>query len=168
MKVLTLTPVERETLWKDLEAMPEFLAARFASLPAGEATRPGPDGGFSPVEQCWHLADLEREGYGVRIARLLAESEPQLPDFDGAAVAEARGYRTLSLAEGLQAFRDARSANLARLRGLDKADWDRAGTQDGVGPVALCDVPAMMAAHDASHRAEVEAWERAVQSFKQR
>jgi hypothetical protein len=161
MKLLTLTPVDRETLWKDLESMPDFLAGRLASLPPGDATRPGPDGTFSPVEQCWHLADLERDGYGVRIRRLLAEDGPDLPDFDGAAVAEARGYRSLSLEDGLEAFRAARTENLARLRALDAAAWSRTGRQEGVGPVALCDVPAMMAAHDASHRAEIEAWEAA-------
>jgi hypothetical protein len=29
-----------------------------------------------------------------------------------------------------------------------------------VGAVALCDVRALMAEHDASHRAEIEAWKR--------
>jgi hypothetical protein len=158
MKYLALSRPQRETLWSELAAMPGFLADRFASLSPEEALRPGPAGAFSPVEQCWHLADLEREGYAVRIRRLLDEEVPRLPDFDGARVAEERRYRTLSLAEGLAAFREARAANLALLHNLDPAQWSRAGTQDEVGPVALCDIPHMMAEHDASHRAEIAEW----------
>jgi hypothetical protein len=118
----------------------------------------GPDGALAPVEQCWHLADLEREGYGLRIDRLLRETDPLLADFDGARIARERAYRSLSLAEGLAAFRRARQDNLARLRTLSAEQWRRDGSQEGVGPIALCDVPAMMAEHDAGHRGEIEAW----------
>jgi len=161
MKYLLLERGERQAVRAAMEAMPDFLAERFASLSAEEAAEPGPDGAFAPVEQCWHLADLEREGYGLRIARLLSEEAPALPDFDGARMAEERRYRTLSLAEGLLAFAAARRANLAALDALTEPQWSRAGTQEGVGPLMLCDVPAMMAEHDASHRAEIEAWSRA-------
>jgi hypothetical protein len=47
------------------------------------------------------------------------------------------------------------------LRAVGPDQWTRAGTQEGVGRVALCDLPHMMAEHDASHRAEIEAWARA-------
>jgi len=83
-----------------------------------------------------------------------------LPDFDGAAVATARNYRSRSLEEGLEAFRDARARNLARLRSLARDDWNRSGNQDGVGQVTLCDLPSFMAQHDASHREELESWKR--------
>ena len=46
------------------------------------------------------------------------------------------------------------------LRSLDAAQWSRAGTQEGVGRVALCDIPTMMAEHDDSHRAQIAAWRR--------
>jgi hypothetical protein len=161
MKYLMLERGARAALRASMEAMPEFLAERFGALSAEEAATPGPDGSFAPVEQCWHLADLEREGYGVRIARLLGEQSPALPDFDGARVAEERRYRTLSLAAGLRAFASARRANLDALDAVGDDQWSRAGTQEGVGAVMLCDVPAMMAEHDASHRAEIEAWARA-------
>ena len=144
-----------------LQAMPDFLAERFASLSTHDARRPGPDDAFSPVEQCWHLADLEREGFGVRIRRLLEEEEPFLPDFDGARLARERQYGSRSIAEGLAAFRRERDANLAALRSVEREQWTRAGTQEGVGRVALCDLPSMMAEHDDAHRAEIEAWARA-------
>jgi DinB family protein len=158
MKYLMMTRADRDALWRSLDGMPRFLAERFAPLSAAQARRPGPDGAFSPVEQCWHLADLEREGFGARIRRLLEDTDPRLADFDGARVARERDYRARSLAEGIRQFREARAANLALLRSLVAAQWPRAGTQEGVGRVALCDIPHMMAEHDDTHRAEIEAW----------
>jgi len=149
---------ERDELLARLEEMPGFLEAAFAGLSAADAVRPGPNGTFSPVEQCWHLADLEREGFGARIERLLTEDNPFLPDFDGDRIARERSYRSRTLAAGLHAFRDARAENLARLRSVAEAGWTRSGTQEGVGRIALRDVPALALAHDASHRSEIEAW----------
>lgn len=161
MKYMELGMAERRALISELAAMPDYLAAAFEGVSAADAASAGPDGSFGPVEQCWHLADLERDGFGIRIRRLLTESQPRLPDFDGAAIAQERCYRSRSLTEGLAVFRAARQDNLAMLGEVRAADWTRAGTQDGVGTVALCDIPAMMAEHDASHRLEIEAWRRA-------
>ncbi len=158
MRYMQLSVADREALLEQLEAMPALLRSTFAALSPAEAARPGPEESFAPVEHCWHLADLEREGYAVRIRRLLAEETPALPDFDGARIAAERGYRSLSLTAGIEAFREARAANLKALRGLGDRDWLRSGTQEGVGPVALCDLPAMMAEHDEGHRREIEAW----------
>jgi len=152
---------DRELLLERLAAMPRFLEAAFAGLASAEAARRLADGEFAPVEQAWHLADLEREGYAVRIRRLLEESAPHLPDFDGLRIAAERNYRALDLREGLAAFRVARATNVAALRAVPDSSWTRAGTQEGVGPVSLCDLPALMDEHDASHREEIEAWVRA-------
>jgi len=157
MKYSMLGANEQARLLLDLESMPEFLAREFLALSEEAASRAEPDGSFSPVEHCWHLADLEREGYAARIARLLAEAEPALPDFDGGRIAEERRYRTRSLPEAIEAFRRARRANLAVFARLGEAEWSRSGSQEGVGKVALCDLPAMMAEHDRTHRAEIEA-----------
>jgi hypothetical protein len=153
---MSLTAVDQNTLLEQLSAMPTFLDEAFGGLTSVEALA-GADG-CSPVEQCWHLADLERDGYAVRIRRLLHEVEPELPDFDGERVALERDYKSLSLADGLNAFRRARAENLAALRRLTASEWERRGTQEGVGRVGLCDIPLMMAKHDAAHRAEIEDW----------
>jgi hypothetical protein len=150
----------QQALLASLAAMPEFLAVRFEGLSAAEALRPGPANTFSPVEQCWHLADLEREGFGERMRRLRAEEKPTLPDFDGETLARERNYRGKSLAEALAAFRRARAENLALIATIDATEWKRDGVQEGLGPVALCDIPFMMSEHDAAHRAEIEAWSR--------
>jgi hypothetical protein len=143
------------------------LLARLAGMPAwlgraatglGDAKlRQAPEGELAFVEQAWHLADLEREGFGERLRRLRDEDSPFLPDFDGARLVRERAYRTRAFAEGLAAFAAARARNLDLLRGLPAAAWSRSGTQEGVGPVRLADLPGLMDEHDASHRAEVEA-----------
>jgi hypothetical protein len=161
MKYRMLGDGERVSLLADLEAMPEFLEVQFATLPPEVASRAEPEGDFSPVEHCWHLADLEREGYAERIARLLTEVAPVLPDFDGGRIALERHYRTKSLHTAIEVFREARRKNLAAFARLSEAEWSRAGSQEGVGRVALCDLPSMMAEHDRAHRAEIEAWRRA-------
>ncbi len=124
-------------------------------------TRPAPDA-FSYVEHVWHLADLEREGFGERIRRLLAEDSPDLPDFDGARVAAERDYRARGLDDGLAAFAGARARNVEVLRRSTAAERARDGVQEGFGPVTLGSLPARMLYHDDSHRSELDALVRAV------
>jgi DinB superfamily len=158
MRYMKLDRQDRQALVGRLAGMPDFLEVTFGTLDQVEAVTRGRQGEPSPVEQCWHLADLEREGYAVRIRRLLDENDPVLPDFDGTRVARDRNYRALPLGAAIVAFREARAANLAALRRAQAGDWLRAGIQEGVGPVALCDIPAMMDQHDEAHRSEIEAW----------
>jgi hypothetical protein len=160
MQYMKLDTAEREELLASLVSMPGFVRAAYAHVNPEQCRAPGSDGSFSPVEQVWHLADLEREGFGERIRRLLAEPEPQLPDFDGARIAADRNYRSRSLEEGLLAFEAAREKNIAVLRAVDAHAWVRSGTQDGVGRISLCDIPSFMAQHDAAHRIEIDAWKK--------
>jgi DinB superfamily len=155
--MLLATREDQHRLMATLAWMPAFLSARFGAM-SDQGARERANGMPSPVEQVWHLADLELEGFGVRIERLLNEDNPQLADFDGTAVGERRQYRTKSLREAMIAFARARADNIEALARITPAQWRRRGEQDGVGPVALCDIPAMMAEHDAAHRAEIEAW----------
>jgi len=153
-----MSVARQEELLLELEGMPRFLTETFGDLPAEAARRGGPDGTFSPVEQCWHLADLESEGFGVRIRLLLDEERPFLPDFDGARLARERDYRAKSLVQGLEAFRVARDSNVALLRRLPDETWSRGGVQEGVGQLTLLDIPRLMHEHDVSHKAEIIAW----------
>jgi hypothetical protein len=160
MKYLELNRNGRISILDELESMPAFLEQTFGSLSEPERLARGPSEAFAPVEQCWHLADLEREGFGMRLRRLRDESEPFLPDFDGGRIAVERDYLRRSLGDGMSAFRVARSENLDLLRSLQLDQWSRAGTQLGVGRVMLCDLPHMMAEHDTAHRDEIHAWAR--------
>jgi hypothetical protein len=146
----------RPELLDRLRAMPALLRDVAAAL-GGAAHRRPAAGGFAFVEHAWHLADLEREGYGTRIGRLLTETAPALPDFDGDRVAREREYLHGDPALALQVFARARARNLERLAALDDAALARRGTQEGVGEITLARVPRMMAAHDAGHVEELAA-----------
>ena len=62
----------------------------------------------------------------------------------------------------LSAFSDARLANISALWAVDDQSWFRSGTQEGVGRVALCDIPGFMLQHDFAHKTEIEAWKASV------
>ncbi len=157
MQHMRLPPKGQQQLLDDLASMLWFLAERFGALSEDDARLRDGDV-FSPVEQVWHLADLEREGFGVRIERLLNEDNALLPDFDGAQAAGRRKYREKSLREGMRAFARARQDNIDALARVTTSEWARRGLQQGVGPVSLGDIPIMMLEHDAGHRAEIIAW----------
>jgi len=160
MQYMKLNAVERESLLRSLADMSDFLKSAFADLTEEQARTPGPDGAFAPVEQVWHLADLEREGFGLRIRRLQTEEHPHLPDFDGTRIARERDYRSLSLREGLREFNAARADNIAALHAVSANEWTRGGTQEGVGNVSLCDMPVFLLQHDEAHKSEIEDWQR--------
>jgi hypothetical protein len=150
-----MTRRDLETLLLTLESTPALLKQAAASFSPRQARVRPCRGGFSFVENVWHLADLEREGYGERIARILGEENPALENFDGTQAARDRNYQEKDLARGIAIFARARAANLELLRRIAGAQWDRSGAQEGVGRLTLADIPRMMAEHDRSHGDEI-------------
>ena len=108
------------------------------------------------VEHLCHLADLESEGYGARIERLLTEEEPEWGDFDGEQIARERRYLEQDAEIALQRFADARARNVARLRATPAEDMERRGRQEGLGEVTLARVVEMMLEHDRVHAADIK------------
>lgn len=140
-----------------LRVFPGELATLITSAPPERLrTRPS-NGFFALIEHAWHLADLEVEGYGERIRRLLEEEDPFIPDFKGDEIAAQRRYLELELQPALAKFEAAREANLARVEALDAEQLQRSGEQEGVGRVTIARVVEMMAQHDAEHAAELRA-----------
>ena len=139
-----------------LARMPRFLAECAERLPRSEwAAQPEP-GPFSLVEHCCHLRDLEEEGYTLRLRRMLREHAPALDDFDGDAVAASRSYPDQDLTAATKAFAEARARNVAVLTSLEEGALARTATFGELGVITLERLAALMAGHDASHRAEVE------------
>jgi hypothetical protein len=146
-----------------LASMPGFLEAALQSADAGELRlRPAEDG-FSLVEQACHLRDLEREGYRVRVGRILAEEVPALEGFDGAAVAKARDYLEQDARAAARDFAAARREVIALLAPLGESQLARCATFDGER-ITLAHLVAMMCDHDRGHRAEIEALVDAMES----
>ena len=144
-----------EALLVTLESTAALLSRAAATLSPAEARRRPAAGGFSLIENIWHLADLEREGYGLRIRRILAETNPALLNFDGDRIARERAYQERDADRGIVLFARARAQNLEALGRLGRSDWKRQGTQEGIGCVRLEDIPRMMVEHDRGHVAEI-------------
>jgi hypothetical protein len=138
-----------------MAAMPEFLEAALARGGKSRfAIRPA-KGGFSLVEHACHLRDLEREGYLLRVTRLLAESNPVLQGFAGDRIAEERDYLSQEAAAAAADFASARAELLRVVRGIGPAELTREGEFAGE-QVTLAGMVAMAAAHDAEHRADID------------
>ena len=135
---------ELETLLLTLESTPVLLERAAAGISPVSAVRRPAAGGFSFVENVWHLADLEREGFGTRIRRVLSEEEPTLSNFDGNRLARERNYASRDLARGLAAFLEARCRNVEILRGIAARDWQRRAVQEELGGLTLADIPRLV------------------------
>jgi len=109
---------------------------------------------FSMVEQVCHLRDLEREGYGVRIKRLLTEHDPDLPDFDGSRIASERDYNKQDFDAAFEEFALARAENVRVMRTLLPEQLERGGQLEGVGAITLGKLFLLMREHDQTHREE--------------
>ena len=144
----------RETLER-LGAMPAFVEA--ALHEAGEENlglRPS-DEVFALVEQACHLRDLEREGYLVRVRRMLGEKEPVLEAFDGQAVAAARDYARQDAHAAAQDFAVARRELVAVVGALPADDLKREAIFEDKR-ITLADLVGMIDSHDNEHREEIE------------
>ena len=134
-----------------LAAMPEFLEGAIARAPADALRwKPSPEE-FSLVEHACHLRDLEREGYLVRVRRMLVEARPGLDGFDGAAVAQERHYLAQDAHAAAREFASARHELLSRLQALTAADLGREAVFEG-RRICLGDLVAMAVEHDREHR----------------
>ena len=153
-----MTQAELQEVIAYLAETPVVVRRLTGALGGGAALRRKPAADeFSALEHACHLRDIEREGYAVRLRRLLTEDEPALPDLDGDRLARERDYQSQELTEALDAFAGARAANVALIAQLSPAQLERTGTFEGAGRITLARLVEMMRAHDEAHRAELGA-----------
>jgi hypothetical protein len=155
MDTATFTPVALAEAVARLASMPVFLGSSLASVSADDLRLQPAPGEFSLVEHACHLRDLEREGYLVRVRRMMAETEPALEGFDGGAIAAARDYPSQDAGAAARAFAAARRELVELIRPLTARQLAREGTFAD-RRVCLADVIAMMVEHDRGHREEIE------------
>ena len=154
MSVQATAPDVTEALAR-LEGMPRFLEEALARAGVSRRDARPAAGGFSLVEHACHLRDLEREGYLLRVKRLLAEDRPVLDGFAGDRIARERDYLSQEAGAAARDFAAARAELVRVVRGLGAAELAREGEFAG-RPVTLADVVAMAAGHDAEHRGDIE------------
>jgi hypothetical protein len=152
---MTMTTEQRLSLAGFLAETPARVRRLVSDLSESDARWKPSAQEFSALEQVCHLSDLEREGYGVRIEKLLHEEEPLLPDFDGGKIAAERDYNSQSLTVALDAFKRAREQNLRAVEALSPADFERAGVLEAVGRITLETLLGKMREHDEGHLREL-------------
>jgi hypothetical protein len=137
-----------------LAAMPVFVEAAVDSVSADALReKPAPQD-FCLLEHACHLRDLEREGYLVRVRRMLTEHVPALPSFDGAAVAAERNYMMQDAKAAARDFAAARRELGTMLAALTPADLEREA-EFGGRRICLADLVHMICDHDREHRDEI-------------
>ena len=148
---------ERDSWIEELRGTPDRLAALAGRAgPEEVARKPAPEA-FSVREIVHHLRDIEIEGHGLRLARLLAENEPRLPNVDGDRLARERRYNERPHQAALEELRAARLASVARLEGLRPDEWARSGTLEGMGPLSVERLVEIWRRHDREHLEEMSA-----------
>lgn len=148
-----------EATLSSLAAMPDRLERVFRLVPVeSRAFTPAswegiPGERFSPVGQICHVRDIERDGYRVRIARMLSEESPALVSLDSYELARDRGYDDADPEAALDAFRSAREETLRILGNVTQEQLGRRGTFGEYGPLTLRSLVHYLASHDSSHLA---------------
>lgn len=145
-----MSPNSVRELLDRLSVSPVRLRALLTSLSESALRTAPPAGGFAPIEDAWHLRDIEVEGHFPRIRRMLAEDTPVLAPIDGDQLAVERRYLERELGAALDEFAQYREASLGVLGALAEEAWSRrAMFQDR--SVSLRELVVAMAEHDESH-----------------
>ena len=106
---------------------------------------------WAPKEIVCHLRDTE-ELFGARVATILDNDEPALPDAGPAERwARERQYARHDPAVALRHFRRRRGESLEALIALPPADWQRGGEHPSRGRLSIDMLVAHMAWHDDNH-----------------
>jgi hypothetical protein len=142
-----------------LGAMPDQFERAFALVPhdalrwTPESWEGIPGETFSAIGQACHIRDIERDGYHVRIQRMLDEDHPDLVSLDGYALAVERRYDDADPTAALREFRDARAQTIALLARVTNADLRRTGTFAEYGTISLAGLIHFLGSHDQQHLA---------------
>lgn len=145
-----------------LKQMPENLRQQVAALTDAQLHFQPKGGYFSVLENICHLRDIEIEGYGVRLHRMLAEEHPTLPDINGGQLARERHYSEQPMQPALDAFTEARHTNLKILGDVTDTQLVRAAYLESVGEITLGKLLELWVEHDRGHVQELKKLKTAV------
>lgn len=151
-----MSTAEAQSLTTFLAATPARVRQLVEDLSDSDARWKATPQEFSALENVCHLNDLEREGYALRIEKLIHEEQPFLPDFDGSKIAAERDYNNQELAAMLDAFAHARESNLRAVGNLSAEGLERSGTLETVGPITLGELLLKMREHDEAHLQDLD------------
>jgi hypothetical protein len=130
------------------QALSGWTEAQLCAAPAGS--------GWSAPEILAHLRASD-DILAVRAFMILARDNPPLPSFDERRWAEVAGYTQADLHTSLETFKLRRAELVAMLRRAAPADWERIGTHEERGPIALFDIIEHITKHEEEHCEQLEA-----------
>jgi len=142
-----------------LASTPDVLEATLRDFPPALSTWAPPDWAASPAEHftalanVCHLRDIERDGYHVRLRRVVAEVLPDLASVDGFALERERNYAADSMERALAEFRAARAETVRLVRGWAPGDAGRKATFAEYGTLTAAGLLHLLCSHDLQHLA---------------
>lgn len=146
-------------LLDDLESMPDLLETTLRDFPPARWIWVPPDWAASPAEHfsalanVCHLRDVERDGYHVRLRRVVGETLPDLASVDGFQLERERNYAGDSLERALGEFRAARVETVRLVRGWSPDDFGRQATFAEYGTLTARGLLHLLCSHDLQHLA---------------
>ena len=146
----TVAPQEYKELVRSLEDTPRKIKQLVSDLGESKVRESSGDNTWSVVEHVCHLRDIEKEGYAIRITKLLTEDQPLLEDIDGEKLAVERVYINQDFKEALDGFINVRAVNIEAIRDLSADQLGRSGIFDN-SPLSLLDLLKKMRQHDHEH-----------------
>ena len=141
---------------KRLQEMPAFLKQALHGASRADLERRTAPDTFCLIEHACHLRDLEREGYLVRLRRIMYEAEPVLAGFEGDVIARQRDYMKQDAFDAAHQFAVTRAGFLMLARTVKEVDMRRTARFMG-RTVTVCDLLGMMVEHDREHCREIAA-----------
>jgi len=153
---MSMSATSARQLLDRLTVAPVGLRALLTSLSEPALRTASPGGGFAPIEDAWHLRDIEAEGHFLRIRRILAEECPVLASIDGERLARERHYLERELGTALDEFAQYREASVGLLGPLGEGAWLRTAIFEN-RTLTLHELVTGMAEHDESHLAPLVA-----------
>ena len=140
-----------ESLLSHLAETPELIRSLVTNTSPAKLIHKPSDKHFSLLEHVCHLRDIEREGYSVRLKRILSEKHPTLPDIDGDRLARARDYNSESFAAALTGFTVARRTNVRSIESVEAGYLNRTGLLENVGIITVNELLSIVHQHDEEH-----------------
>src|SRR2546425_462433 len=128
-----MTREDRQQLIEQYAKGPDEVDASLLGFPASELTAHPIAGNWSAAEIVHHLSDSETIS-GIRLRRLIAETNPVIHGYDQEEYTRALRYNERDIAPALANFRSVRVATTQLMRALTDAEWQRQGwhTEDGL------------------------------------
>ena len=119
--------MDRQTTLDLLQGSSDDLRRYVSEIPA-ERLHWHEDGEWSAHETLWHIVDVERNVYLVRLTRVANEDRPLLKYYDEKVAHREHYQPDRSVAELLADFNDARRQEIALLQ--SQPDWSRWGLHE--------------------------------------